>query len=155
MPRGQSNRGRDVVVGASAGGVEALSQIVSKLPADLPAAVFVILHIAPSGTSVLPSILTRRGNLPAVHASDGDPIEHGRVYVAPPDHHVLLEEEGVRVVRGPRENGYRPAIDPLFRTAARTFGGRVIGVILSGVGRLFRLETSLLTAVDHVVGGYH
>jgi two-component system chemotaxis response regulator CheB len=113
--------------------VEALSQVVGKLPADLPAAVFVVLHIAPSGTSVLPSILTRRGSLPAAHAIDGDAIEPGRIYVAPPDHHVLLEEEGVRVVRGPRENGYRPAIDPLFRTAARIFGGRVVGVILSGV----------------------
>jgi two-component system, chemotaxis family, protein-glutamate methylesterase/glutaminase len=134
VPRGQANRGRDVVVvGASAGGVEALNQLVGKLPADLPATVFVVLHIAPSGTSVLPSILTRRGNLPAVHASDGDPIEHGRIYVAPPDHQVVLEDESIRVVRGPRENGYRPAIDPLFRTAARAFGGRVIGVILSGV----------------------
>jgi two-component system, chemotaxis family, protein-glutamate methylesterase/glutaminase len=134
VPQGQANRGRDVVVvGASAGGVEALSQMVAPLPADLEAAVFVVLHLAPSGTSVLPSILTRRGNLPAVHAVDGASIEHGRIYVAPPDHHLLLEAETIRVVRGPRENGYRPAIDPLFRTAARTFGGRVIGVILSGV----------------------
>lgn len=133
MPKGDEIRGRDViVVGASAGGVEAICQIVAKLPADLPAAVFVVLHIAPSGTSVLPSILSRRGDLPAVHASDGDAIEHGRVYVAPPDHHVLLAETTVRVTRGPRENGYRPAIDPLFQTAARCFGPRVIGVILSG-----------------------
>jgi two-component system chemotaxis response regulator CheB len=99
----------------------------------LPAAVFVVLHIAPSGTSVLPAILTRRGNLPAVHATDGELVEHGRIYVAPPDYHLLLETDAVRVVRGPRENGYRPAIDPLFRTAARSYGGRVIGVILSGV----------------------
>jgi two-component system, chemotaxis family, protein-glutamate methylesterase/glutaminase len=129
-----AHRGRDiVVVGASAGGVEALSQIVAQLPANLTAAVFVVLHIAPSGTSVLPSILTRRGQLPAVHAVDGDAIEPGRIYVAPPDHHLLVEPDAIRVVRGPKENGYRPAIDPLFRTAARTFGGRVVGVILSGV----------------------
>jgi two-component system chemotaxis response regulator CheB len=134
VPTDQANRGRDVVViGASAGGVEALDQIVARLPGDLAAAVFVVLHIAPNGTSVLPSILTRRGALPAVHADDGDTFEHGRIYVAPPDHHLLLCAETIRVIRGPPEHGHRPAIDPLFRTAACTFGGRVVGVILSGV----------------------
>jgi two-component system, chemotaxis family, protein-glutamate methylesterase/glutaminase len=134
VPQGQANGRRDVVVvGASAGGVEALSEVVKRLPADLEAAVFVVLHIAATGTSLLPEILTRRGELPALHAVDGEPIEHGRIYVAPPDHHVLLEPECVRIIQGPRENGYRPAIDPLFRTAARSFEGRVIGVVLSGV----------------------
>jgi two-component system, chemotaxis family, protein-glutamate methylesterase/glutaminase len=134
VPQGQQSRGRDVVViGASAGGVGALSEVVGRLPEDLRAAVFVVLHIAASGTSVLPAILTRRGPLPAFHAVDGEATEHGRIYVAPPDHHLLLEPDVVRVVQGPRENGYRPAIDPLFRTAARAFDGRVIGVILSGV----------------------
>jgi two-component system chemotaxis response regulator CheB len=134
VPQGGVSVGRDVVVvGASAGGVEALSEVVAGLPADLPASVFVVLHIASSGTSVLPAILTRRGRLPALHAVDGQPIEHGHIYVAPPDRHLLLEPDAVRVIEGPRENGYRPAIDPLFRTAARSFGPRVIGVILSGV----------------------
>ena len=126
--------GRDIVViGASAGGVEALGSLVEKLPVDLPAAVFVVLHIPASGTSVLPAILQRRGRLPAAHAIDEEPIENGRIYVAPPDHHLLLHPGIVRVVRGPRENGYRPAIDPLFRSAAKSFGPRVTGVVLSGV----------------------
>jgi len=134
VPPGRENRGRDVVVvGASAGGIEALTEVVAELPADLPAAVFVVVHIAASGTSVLPAILTRRGPIPALHAIDGEPIEHGRIYVAPPDHHLLLEPDSVRVIQGPRENGHRPAIDPLFRSAAHCFDGRVIGVVLSGV----------------------
>jgi two-component system chemotaxis response regulator CheB len=103
------------------------------LPADLAAAVFVVLHIPASGTSVLPAILARRGELPAAHAVDEESIKPGRIYIAPPDHHMLVQREAVRVVRGPKENGYRPAIDPLFRSAARTFGPRVTGVVLSGV----------------------
>ena len=110
--------GRDiVVVGASAGGVEALRTMVAGLPEDFPAAMFVVPHVPPT-TSVLPAILTRAGRLPAEHAGDGDPIEHGRIYVAPPDYHLLLEGDFMRLERGPRENGHRPAIDPLFRTAA-------------------------------------
>src|SRR4051812_1032193 len=99
-----------VVVGASAGGVEALIQIVRALPADLPAALFVVMHVPPDGESALPTILTRAGSLPATHPKDGEPIEHGRIYVAPPDHHLLVEAGLVRVVRGPRENRYRPAV---------------------------------------------
>lgn len=134
MPADDNISGRDIVViGASAGGVEALGAVVAGLAADLRAAVFVVLHIPPSGTSVLPAILERRGRLPAAHAVDEEPIEHGRIYVAPPDHHLLLQPEGIAVVRGPHENGYRPAIDPLFRSAARSFGPRVTGVVLSGV----------------------
>jgi two-component system chemotaxis response regulator CheB len=134
VPPEQDSSGRDIVViGASAGGVEALGSLVGQLPVDLRAAVFVVLHIPPSGTSVLPLILQRRGSLPASHAVDEEEIEHGRIYVAPPDHHLLLHAGVVRVVRGPHENGYRPAIDPLFRSAAHSFGPRVTGVVLSGV----------------------
>jgi two-component system chemotaxis response regulator CheB len=126
--------GHDIIVmGASAGGVEALMEVARALPRDLPAALFVVLHIPPDGASALPQILTNAGPLPAVHPHDGDPIEHGRIYVAPPDHHLLVESGHVRVTRGPRENRYRPAVDPLFRSAARAYGPRVIGVVLSGM----------------------
>jgi two-component system, chemotaxis family, protein-glutamate methylesterase/glutaminase len=121
-----------VVVGASAGGVEALVRLVKSLPGDLPAAVFIVLHVPASATSALPEILTRHGPLPTSHPKDGAPIEHGRIYVAPPDRHLLLKPEHVHLSTGPRENGYRPAIDPLFRSAARFFGTRTVAVVLSG-----------------------
>jgi len=121
-----------VVVGASAGGVEALVGLATSLPADLPAAVFVVLHVPSTGTSALPGILSRHGRLPAAHVKDGEPIELGRIYVAPPDHHLLLRSGHVHLARGPRENGHRPAVDPLFRSAAREYATRVIGVVLSG-----------------------
>jgi two-component system, chemotaxis family, protein-glutamate methylesterase/glutaminase len=134
VPAETEPSGRDIVViGASAGGVEALGALVSELPGDAEIAVFVVLHIAPSGTSVLPAILQRRGRLPAAHAVNEEPLQRGRIYVAPPDHHLLVQRDAVRVHRGPKENGYRPAIDPLFRSAAHTYGRRVTGVILSGV----------------------
>src|SRR4051794_36847658 len=134
VPAASPQSGRDiVVVGASAGGVEALRAVASRLPADLPASLFVVLHVAPVATSVLPKILANAGPLRAVHAEDGEPIERGKVYVAPPDRHLLLEPDRIRVTHGPRENGHRPAIDPLFRTAAASFGARVTGVVLSGV----------------------
>jgi two-component system chemotaxis response regulator CheB len=121
-----------IVVGASAGGVEALTTLVRGLPADLPAALFIVLHIPPQSTSVLPAILNRASPLLATHAKDGAAIEHGRIYVAPPDYHLMLEHERVRVVRGPKENRHRPAVDPLFRTVAFTYGPRVVGVVLTG-----------------------
>jgi two-component system chemotaxis response regulator CheB len=122
-----------IVVGASAGGVDTLRQLVSGLPADLPAAVFVVVHVPAHGPSVLPKILSRAGPLPAIHPQDGQAIQNGTVYVAPPDYHLLVKRGYVRVARGPRENKHRPAADALFRTAARSYESRVIGVVLSGV----------------------
>ena len=128
-----ARQGHDiVVVGASTGGVEALSALVQGLPDDLPAAVFVALHLSPQAPSHLPEILSRYSRLPVHHPRDGEPIQLGHIYVAVPDRHLLVERGLVRVVRGPRENRNRPAIDPLFRTAALSYGPRVIGVVLTG-----------------------
>src|SRR5262245_8513817 len=121
-----------IVVGASAGGVEALSHLASVLPRDLGAAVFVVCHFPADERSVLPDILSRRGPLPAHHAVDDEPIRNGRIYVAPRDYHLLLQNCAVRLDHGARENRARPAVDPLFRSAARAYGERVIGIILSG-----------------------
>lgn len=120
-----------VVVGASAGGVEPLKEIVGALPAGLPAALAVVLHVPATG-SRLPEILDRSGVLRAEHAEDGEPLLAGRIYVAPPDNHLLVRDSHCVVVRGPRENGARPAIDPLFRSAALSFGRRTVAVVLSG-----------------------
>ncbi|MGH2846216.1 MAG: chemotaxis protein CheB, partial [Thermoleophilaceae bacterium] len=122
-----------VVVGASAGGVEALSRMMPGLPPEFPAAVLVVLHLSPTGTSVLPSILGREGRLTAGVPAHDEKVHRGHVYVAPPDRHMLLAGSRVQLSAGPRENGHRPAIDPLFRSAARTYGPRVIAVILSGM----------------------
>jgi two-component system chemotaxis response regulator CheB len=120
-----------VVVGASAGGVQALTRFVSWFTLGYRGAIFIVLHIAP-GKSVLPGILGRRTELQVAHALDQDPVEAGRMYVAPPDRHLLLEPGRVRVVTSPRENGNRPSVDVLFRTAAEAYGERVVGVLLSG-----------------------
>jgi two-component system chemotaxis response regulator CheB len=121
-----------IVIGASSGGVEVLTSLARGLPQDLAAAIFVVLHVRPDAPSLLPAILNRAGTLPAAHAVDGEPIRTGRIYVAPPGMQVYLQRNRVSVERGPRENMHRPAIDPLFRTAAHHHGSRVIGVIASG-----------------------
>ena len=121
-----------VVIGGSAGALPVLQAILRGLPADFPAAVLAVVHQAQSQPGKLPEVLG--GSLPARHAQDGEPIELGRVYVAPPDQHLMVEPAGrVRLSRGPKQNRFRPAIDPLFRTAARVFGPQVVGVILSGL----------------------
>jgi two-component system chemotaxis response regulator CheB len=121
-----------VVVGASAGGVESLRDLVGGLPGDFPGAVFVVLHIPPFQPSSLPQILTRSGPLPAHHPTDGERIQFGQIYVAPPDHHLLIDSGSVAVTKGPKENRFRPSIDALFRSAAYSYGAQVVGVILSG-----------------------
>jgi two-component system chemotaxis response regulator CheB len=120
-----------VVIGASAGGVSGVIRIARDLPASLPAAVLVVVHVG-QGPTMLPELLNRAGPLPADHARHGEPIEPGRIYVAPPDYHLLVRKGLVELSHGPRENHTRPAIDPLFRSAARAYGPDVIGVILSG-----------------------
>jgi two-component system chemotaxis response regulator CheB len=109
-----------------------LTDFVGGLPADYPGSIFVVVHFPGSVKSTLPRILTRSGPVPAHHARDGEPVQPGRIYVAPPDCHLVLSNGQVRVVRGPKENGHRPAVDPLFRSAALSYGRRVVGVILSG-----------------------
>jgi two-component system chemotaxis response regulator CheB len=122
-----------IVIGASAGGIDALKALVGLLPRDFRASVFIVLHVAPYSLGILPEILERAGPLPAANAKDWERIEPGRIYVAPPDFHLLVEQPGhVRLTRGPRENRFRPAVDPLFRSAARAYGPRVVGVVLTG-----------------------
>lgn len=120
-----------VVIGASAGGLQALLEVIAELPADFPAPIFVVVHVG-TGRSVLPTLLSRRGALEASHAVHDERFVPGHIYVAPPDRHMLVREDRIELSHGPRENHSRPAIDPLFRSAARAHGERVTGVILSG-----------------------
>jgi two-component system, chemotaxis family, protein-glutamate methylesterase/glutaminase len=125
--------GRDMVVmAASAGGLQPLREMLRCLPADLPASVHVVLHVPATGGRSLPGILDRAGPLPAASAVDGERIQPGRVYVAPPDRHLLVIKDTIRLSRGPRQNGLRPAADPLFRSAALYAGQRTTAVVLSG-----------------------
>jgi two-component system chemotaxis response regulator CheB len=130
---GMAHFNRDIVViGASAGGVQALQRLTAALPADFPAAVFVVLHTWPGSKSFLSEILVRCGPLPVEEAQDQAPITRRKIHVAPPDFHLMLEDNRMIVVRGPQENRTRPAINPLFRSAATAYRERVIGVILTG-----------------------
>ncbi|HET9743093.1 MAG TPA: chemotaxis protein CheB [Terriglobales bacterium] len=121
-----------IVIGASAGGIEAIRQITRALGPKLKAAVFVVVHIAPESSGLLPNILNRRSSIRAHQALDREAVRTGEIYVAPPDRHMILDDDLVRVTNGPKHNRHRPSIDLLFRTAARTYGDRVIGVILTG-----------------------
>ena len=127
-------QGHDIIViGASVGGVEALSNLVAQFPEDLPATIFIVQHIMPTATGQLAQVLDRAGLLPATMARDYESFELGHIYVAPPDHHLLVKQGCLRVTRGLRENRVRPAIDPLFRSAAVAYGARVVGVVLTGL----------------------
>lgn len=122
-----------VVIGASTGGIETLKLLVSALPPDLPSSLFIVLHTGPASPNILDLILSRAGSLPAKNARDWDEVKPGHIYVAPSDHHLVLDPAGyVRLTRGPRENRFRPAVDVLFRSAAHAYGRRVVGVVLSG-----------------------
>ena len=121
-----------IVIGASAGGVGALEKLVKGIPADFAGSIFVVMHVPPYTPSKLPEILSRAGRLPAVHPEDEEKIQPGKIYVALPDHHLLIEDDHVVVRKGPKENRFRPSIDALFRSAAYVHGPRVTGVILTG-----------------------
>jgi len=131
-PVNSRNRRDLVVIGGSAGAIHVLTEIVRGLPPDFPGAIVVVVHTSAGGPGLLASLLDRAGPLTAVTACDGQRIHDGFIYVAPPDHHVLIEKNRLHLTRGPKENGFRPAIDPLFRTAANEYGPRTIGVVLSG-----------------------
>lgn len=121
-----------IVIGASTGGVEAFQQLIDRLPDHLDAAIFIVWHMAPTLRGVLPQLLSKFTTIPIAHAYDNEPLQTNRIYVAPPDQHMLVEKGTIRITHGPKENRFRPAIDPLFRSAAYAYGNRVIGVVLSG-----------------------
>ncbi len=121
-----------IVIGASTGGFEAFKMIIRNLPPDFNIPIFIVWHMSPDIHGVLPEVLNRENTIYAANAYDHEPIASNRIYVAPPDHHLLIEYGSVRITHGPKENRFRPAVDPLFRSAAYVYGNRVIGVILSG-----------------------
>jgi len=123
---------RVIVIGGSAGALAPLRTLVARLPTNLPATVLVAIHIPAGFPSILPELLGSVGPLPAAHPRDQEQLRPGRILVAPPDYHLLVERGVARLTHGPRENRHRPAIDTLFRSAAHAYGAHVIGVILSG-----------------------
>ena len=139
---------RIIVIGAAAGGGQALMQLTAALPADFPLPVLVVLHVGPH-PSLLPALLSRTCPLPVSHAVHGEAIESGHIYVAPPDHHLLVEDGRTVLTRGPKEHHTRPAVDPLFRSAALAYGRGAIGVVLTGQ---FDDGTSGLQAIKRAGG---
>jgi two-component system, chemotaxis family, protein-glutamate methylesterase/glutaminase len=123
---------RVVGIGASAGGVDALTRLVRGLPPDVPAAVCIVLHLPATGRSLLAPILSRHTELPVEVATDGEPLRPGRAYVAPADRHLLISDGLLTLERGPKENGVRPAVDPMLRSLAIAYGRRAVAVVLSG-----------------------
>ena len=121
-----------VAIGGSAGAIEALKRVIAPLPEAFPAAVLVTVHVGARTRSMLPDLLVAAGLLPAKHATEGQPLRRGHILVAPHDQHLMVVDGVVSLSRGARENGSRPAIDPMFRSAARIYGPRVVGVLLSG-----------------------
>lgn len=138
-----------IVIGASAGGFEAIKRIVTDLPSDIDASLFIVWHMSPDVRGILPQVLNRVNRIYAGHALDKEEIKTNRIYIAPPDHHLVLEEGRVRVTHGPKENRFRPAVDPLFRSAAYAYSNRVIGVVLTGA---LDDGTAGLWAVKHYGG---
>ena len=138
-----------IVIGSSAGGVNALKQLVTELPRDLEASIFVVQHMAADVPSYLPQILAHAGQLKAVHPEDGQLIEKGMIYIAQPDHHLIIEDDKVLVRKGPKENNFRPSIDALMRSAAYWYKNRVIGIVLTGY---LNDGTSGLWSVRHFGG---
>ncbi len=125
--------GKDIIViGGSAGSIEPIRTVLRNLPADFPGSLFIVIHTSPNSPGVLNAIFNAAGPLAAASAPDGERIAPGRVYVAPADHHLVIEPGKVRLTRGPKENRFRPAVDPLFRSAAQTYGPRVVGILFSG-----------------------
>jgi two-component system, chemotaxis family, protein-glutamate methylesterase/glutaminase len=122
-----------IVIGASMGGIEAMNTLAGGLPEKLPATILFVQHVSPTAPSLLPQILTKAGPLSASFPTDFEPLKSGHIYVAPPDHHMLLERGHVRLTRGPKENRFRPSIDALFRSAAYAYGPRAVGVVLTGL----------------------
>src|SRR5690349_23082402 len=124
---------RDILtIGTSAGGFNALRFLAGELPRDLPASVLVVIHLSAQFRSSLDAILTQSGPLPASFATDGERLEKSRIYIAPPERHLIVESERLRLGSGPRENNARPSVDPLFRSAALCCGPRTVGVVLTG-----------------------
>jgi two-component system chemotaxis response regulator CheB len=121
-----------IVIGGSAGALEALTTVLTDLPRDFGGTILTVLHTSPQSGGALPQILERDVSLPVRFPEDGEAFQRGRIYVAPPDHHLTIARGVLHVDRGPRENGFRPAVDPLFRSAAKEFAGRVVGVVFSG-----------------------
>lgn len=140
---------RIIVIGASAGGFEAFKKIVSGLPPDFNASIFIVWHMSPDIRGILPRVLNKENSIETAHALNNEEIKPNRIYVAPPDHHMLIEHGKVLITHGPKENRFRPAVDPLFRSAAYAYGNRVIGIILTGA---LDDGTAGLWAVKHYGG---